>query len=233
MIDAAHTASPEQAAVLEAKLKLRNTMALPVHLAGEIVGIIGVGNRVDDFLYTKDDQALLDVFAKQATIAMGNDTLLRKIEKLEIKDGLTGLYNQAYILNHLREEIRRAMMFQRPCSFMLIGIDRFDRLQASVGPEQINGIIKKIASLIRDSVREVDRVARFEKNSFAIVLPEKNKREMQKMALAIKESIELNFSSNLDHRKLLTVSVGSSENPLDGISAEELVRDAQNKMQPV
>ena len=230
ILDAGHQASPEQLSVLEERLKMRNTMAIPVHLAGEVVGIIGVGNSADKFSYTKDDQALLDVFAKQVTIAMGNDRLLRKVEKLEIKDNLTGLYNQAYILDHLREEIRRAMIFQRPCAFMLISIDRFDKLLASVGPEQVNGIIKKIASLIRDSLREVDRVARFEKNSFAVVLPEKNKREMQKMAVMIKESIESNFVSNLDHRKLLTVSVGTSENPLDGANAEELVKGAQKML---
>ncbi|MFA5101129.1 MAG: sensor domain-containing diguanylate cyclase, partial [Candidatus Omnitrophota bacterium] len=230
ILDAGHQSSAEQSSALAEQLKLRNTMAIPVHLAGEIVGIVGIGNRIDKFSYTKDDQALLDVFAKQVTIAMGNDRLLRKVEKLEIKDNLTGLYNQAYILDHLREEIRRAMIFQRPCAFMLISIDRFDKLLASVGPEQVNGIIKKIASLIRDSLREVDRVARFEKNSFAVVLPEKNKREMQKMAVMIKESIESNFVSNLDHRKLLTVSVGTSENPLDGANAEELVKGAQKML---
>jgi diguanylate cyclase (GGDEF)-like protein len=230
IIDAGHQANPEQSAVLEEKLKLRNTIAIPVHLAGDIVGIIGIGNRAENFSYSKDDLALFDVFAKQATIAMGNERLLRKVEKLEIKDNLTGLYNQAYILNHLREEIKRAMMFQRPCAFMLISIDRFEKLLTAVGPEQVNGIIKKIASLIRDSVREVDRVARYEKNSFAVVLPEKNKREMQKMAVMIKESIESNFVSNLDHRKLLTVSVGTSENPLDGSNAEELVKGAQTML---
>ncbi|MFA6384228.1 MAG: GGDEF domain-containing protein, partial [Candidatus Omnitrophota bacterium] len=178
----------------------------------------------------KDDQALFDVFAKQAIIAMGNERLLRKVEKLEIKDNLTGLYNQAYILSHLREEIKRAVMFQRPCAFMLISIDRFDTLLAAVGSEQVNEIIKMIASLIRDSVREVDRVARYEKNSFAVVLPEKNKREMQKMSVMIKESIESKFVSNLDLRKSLTVSIGTSENPLDGASAEELIKSAQKML---
>lgn len=230
LIDAGNPASPEQAAILEERLRLRNTMAIPVHLAGEVVGVLGVGNKAEGFSYTRDDQALFDVFAKQATIAMGNEKLLRKVEKLEIKDGLTGLYNQAYILNHLREEIKRAVRFQRPCAFMVVSIDRFDKLQASVGVEQANAIIVKIASIIRDQVREVDRVARFEKNSFAVVMPEKNKREMRKMADEIKERIESNFASKLDHQKLLTVSIGTSENPLDGANAEELVACAQKML---
>ncbi|HNQ51454.1 MAG TPA: diguanylate cyclase, partial [Candidatus Omnitrophota bacterium] len=96
--------------------------------------------------------------------------------------------------------------------------------------EQANAILIKISSLIRDLVREVDRVARFEKNGFAVVLPEKNKREMQKMADEIKERIESNFASKLDHRKLLTVSIGTSENPLDGANAEELVACAHKML---
>ena len=233
VIDAGNPGSPEQASVLEERLHLKNTAAIPVHLAGEIVAILGIGNRLEGFTYTKDDQSLLDVFAKQATIAMGNETLLRKIEKLEIQDPLTGLYNQAYILGHLREEIKRAMRFQRPCAFMIVSVDRFDKLQASVGAEQCNAIIIKIASLIRDLVREVDRVARFDRNSFAIVLPEKNKREIKKMADDIKERIESNFASKLDHRKLLTVSIAASENPLDGANAEELVAGAQRMLRNV
>ncbi len=230
LLDAVHQANPEQAALLEERLRLRNTMAIAVHLSGEVVGVLGVGNRAEGFSYTQDDQALFDVFAKQATIAMGNEKLLRKVEKLEIKDELTGLYNQTYILNHLREEIKRAVRFQRPCAFMIVSIDRFDKLLASVGEEQANAILIKISSLIRDLVREVDRVARFEKNGFAVVLPEKNKREMQKMADEIKERIESNFASKLDHRKLLTVSIGTSENPLDGANAEELVACAHKML---
>jgi len=227
VMDANNHVSAEQAAILQDRLHLRNTMAIPVYLAGEIVGILGIGNRAEGFSYTQDDQTLFDVFAKQTTIALGNEKLLRRVEKLEIKDNLTGLYNQAYILNYLGEEIKRAVRFQRPCAFMLISIDRFDKLEASLGVEQTNAIIIKIAALIRDFVREVDRVARFDRNTFAVVLPEKNKREMQRMAQELKEKIESNFASKLDHNKLLTVSLGTSENPLDGANADELVACAQ------
>lgn len=218
---------------LNALLRISNTVCSPVHLAGEVAGFIGIGNNRKDQAYSKDDIELLDVFAKQVSIAVGNEILLRRIEKLEIKDNLTGLYNRNFIMNHLREEIKRAMMFQRPCSFVLVGVDRFEELRSSLGPEKTDAVLKKIASVIRDSVREIDRVGRFEHNSFVVVLPEKSKREMQKLSEELKNSIESNFVSSLDNSRLLTVSVGTAENPLDGVTAEELLSCAQKTLQSV
>ncbi|MCM8780384.1 MAG: GAF domain-containing protein, partial [Candidatus Omnitrophica bacterium] len=93
--------------------KLKNALALPIFLKGKIKAILGVGNNRDEFLYKKDDIELLDIFAKQTAIAIENDMLTHRIEKLEIKDTLTGLYNETFIYNRLQEEIRRAIIYQR------------------------------------------------------------------------------------------------------------------------
>jgi diguanylate cyclase (GGDEF)-like protein len=66
-------------------------------------------------------------------------------------------------------------------------------------------------------------VGRVGDNDFAIVLPERNKRQAQEIAEDIRKKIEFAFSEESDARKKLTVSGGVSENPLDGIDAEELI----------
>lgn len=212
------------------KFRLKNTLALSVYLRGRVIGILGIGNTKEPFLYTKNDLELLDIFAKQIAIAVENDILMHRVEKLEIKDFLTGLYNESFIHNRLQEEIKRAIVYQRPCSFILFDIDNFKNTYQDFGSLQAEAALKKIASLIKDSVSEIDRVARSGDNEFSIVLPEKNKRKAQDIAVDIKKKIEFSFRQEQDLDKRLTISGAVSENPLDGIEAEELISKAKERL---
>jgi diguanylate cyclase (GGDEF)-like protein len=210
------------------KFMLKNTLALPVYLRGRVVGIIGIGNTKEPFLYSKEDTELLDIFAKQTSIAVENDILMHRVEKLEIKDTLTGLYNESFIRGRLQEEIKRAIAYQRPCGFILFNIDNFKEFHQNFGSLQAEAALKKIASLMKDSFTEIDRVGRFGDNEFAVVLPEKNKRQVQEAAEELRKKVAFTFGEEQDTRKKITLSGGVAENPLDGIDASELIAKAKD-----
>ncbi len=210
--------------------QLKSTLALPIHLRGNLIGILGIGNRSESILYGKDDRELLELFTKQIAIAVENDILLQRLKELEIRDALTGLYNESFIRNRLEEEIKRAIIYRRPCAFILLNIDNFQQFHENFGLLQAEVTLKKVASSIRDSFTEVDRVARVSDNEFAVVLPERNKRQAQKLAEEIRKKIEFTFSKERDVFKRLTVSGGVSENPLDGVNAEELITKAKKAL---
>lgn len=212
------------------KFNLKNTAALPIFLRGRVRGILGIGNIQESFLYKKDDIGFLDILSKQLAIAIENDILIKQVKKLEVKDALTGLYNEAFIRSRLQEEIKRAIMHQRPCAFILLNIDNFQRFRSHVDPSQIGVYLKKVASSIKDSVTEIDPVARTAESEFAVVLPEKNKRKAQEIAKKLKKTIESSFSKERDTNKRLTVSVGVSENPVDGVEATELINKAKESI---
>lgn len=209
------------------RFRLKNTLALPVYIGGRIAAILGIGNTRGAFVYRKDEVELLDIFAKQIAIAVENDILMHRVEKLEIKDALTGLYNEAFMHSRLQEEIKRAIIYRRPCAFILFDIDHFKGFQQDFGLLQSEGILKKIALFIKDSVGEVERVGRIGDDEFAVILPEKNKRQAHKIAEDIRRKIEVEAGKEKDVNKRITVSGGVSENPLDGISSEELISKAR------
>ncbi len=204
-----------------------NTLAFPVFIRGRVIAILGIGNSRKGFSYRKEDVELLEIFGKQIAIAIENELLIRRVEKLEIKDVLTGLYNEAFIRSRLQEEIKRAIAYQRPCAFILLNVDNFQVFHEKYGSLQAESALKRIGSLIRDSVSEIERVARFGDNEFAVVLPEKNKRQAKEIADNIRKKIEFSFSEEQEEEKRLTVSGSISENPLDGIDAEELITKAR------
>jgi len=206
---------------------LKNTLGIPLYFSGRIAGLLGIGRMKYGKNYEKDDIEMLDIFAKQAIIAFENDLLIKKAEKLEVKDALTGLYNANFIRERLQEEIKRAIAYQRPCAYILLNIDGFHQFEQKSGPLVAESILKRISALIKNCVSDVDRVGRVGVDEFALILPEKNKRQVRELAESIRKTIEFSFSEEHDTAKKLTVSGGISENPLDGITAEELISRAQ------
>ena len=206
---------------------LENIVITPIIVHGKLYGILAMGNKETGFTFKPDQKELLKVFTKQATIAVENDLLIKKTQELAIVDELTGLYNQNYIHTRLDEEIKRALMHQRPCGYLLIDIDGFKAIHESLGEKKSEDLLKATAEILRSSVTEVDKVARLEVDTFAIVLPEKNKKQSAKIAEGVRKNIEDRLSNVLKVSEKITVSVGMSENPIDGSSADELMQKAE------
>jgi len=210
------------------KFKLTSALLMPIFLRGRATAIFGVGNYKGLSLFEKNTAELLEIFSKQVAIALENDLLLHRVEKLEIRDSLTGLFNEAFIRARLQEEIKRAIAYQRPCAFILLNIDNFQKFNQEFGALQAESVLKKVASLVKASANEIQRVARIGDHKFAIVLPENNKRLALKVAEDIRVKIEFAFSEESDKKKKITVTGSVSENPLDGIDAEELINKAES-----
>ncbi len=205
--------------------KIKNMLAIPIYSGRRNFGLLVVGNRQDDYRYKDDDLDLIKIFAKQITIAIENDTWVKKSEELSIKDDLTDLYSKSYVLSRLDEEIRRAIFYQRPCSFVLFNIDNFKSLRETRGELVAEDVIRRVAKLIRDNTTPVGKAARISGNEFGMLLPEKNKREAAYIAEDVRKQIEAaNFSREGSLK--ITVSGGVSENPIDGSTQEDLFKKA-------
>lgn len=219
----------KEAEEFKASHNIKNMAAIPIYSGKKEFGLLVVGTRQDDYRYKTDDMDLVKIFAKQITIAIENDIWLKKSEELSIKDDLTDLYSKNYILSRLDEEIRRAIFYQRPCSFLVFNIDNFKALRDSKGELVTEEIIKRVAKTIKDNTTPVGKAARIGGDEFAMLLPEKNKREAAYIAEELRKKIEsANFSR--DGKISITVSGGVSENPIDGSTQEELFKKAMESL---
>ncbi len=207
---------------------VRNVCFLPVSLKNELVGLLVLGNNLTDFVYQKDDLELINIFEKQIAIAIENDWLAKQAENLAVRDKLTGLYNEKYIKNCLKEEIKRAIMYQRPCSVIILNIDDFGIYKKNNGELAAESILKKIAKIIDGNITDIDKAARSDEDIFTLVLPEKNKGEALKLSEKIEKQIEgFPFpGEKIQPGGKLTVSCGVSANPIDGLTVTDLLNAA-------
>lgn len=208
---------------------IRNVLFVPIYSGKNNFGLLLIGTRVDDFKFRPEDIDLVKVFAKQITIAIETDVLTRKTEELAIRDELTDLYNKNYIVARLEDEIKRAIFYQRPCSFIMFNIDNFETFRQSKGEIMAEEVVKSMARIIKESATPVAKVARIGGNDFVMLLPEKNKKEAMYIAEEVRKKAE---ATNLlkEDKAVMTLSGGVSENPIDGTTSDELYKRAEQNM---
>ena len=209
---------------------IKNALIIPLYSGKKNLGLLIIGNKAENFKYKTDDIDLIKVFAKQMMIAIESDILNKKTEALAIKDDLTDLYNKNFIMARLEEEIKRAIFYQRPCSFIIFNIDGFKAFRDSYGELTAEEVLRRIAKLLKDSATPVGKVARIGGDEFAMLLPEKNKKEATFIAEEIRNKLA---STNLlrEGSANLTISGGLSENPIDGVTGDELFKKAKEALE--
>jgi len=212
--------------------KVKNCVLSAIVAHGHGFGIICFGNMAADFEFKDDDVEVVKLFGKQIAIAVENEMLTRKAKELAIKDELTGLNNERFILSRLDEEIKRAVLYQRPCSFLIFNIDDFRLYRQINGDLSAEEALKKIGKVIESNVTEVDRVGRLGGDTFAVILPEKNKKQANTIAEALKQRVEaFGIAGGSGYpRNFVTVSGGVSENPIDGVTSEDLIKKASSSL---
>ncbi len=211
---------------------MTNAVLQPIVSVGRGIAVLISANRKKEFVFHGEVLDLLKVFGKQAAIAIENDLLVKRAEELKVIDELTGVYNAGYMKNRLEEEIQRAMRYQRSCSLIVLNLDNFRKIQDLHGVLAGEGLLHQVAEILKTRVTEVDRVGRMGQDEFAIILPEKNKREAIELAESIRRTVEATRFTNgpTPLPGLLTVCAGVSENPLDGSSEGGLFAKAAEAM---
>ena len=196
---------------------------VPITSKGNAYGLLIAGNDQSDFVCTDTEKELLQLIAKHIAIAALNDLMSKEIQKFEVTDNLTGLYNNSFARNRLNFEIQQAKNSQKPCSFILLQVDNFENYGTAAGHIKAENALIKVANLLKEMIDEEDKAARFADHEFALILSGTNKKEAIELAKDITKKVKEVFSGEKDTTHHLTVTVAVVENPLDGVSAEELI----------
>ena len=84
-----------------------------------------------------------------------------------IMDGLTGLYNNSYFKQFLKLEIKRCEREKHPLSLLMMDIDEFKTINGTLGHHRGDEVLRKVAEIVKSSIREIDLAARYGGDEFA------------------------------------------------------------------
>jgi diguanylate cyclase (GGDEF)-like protein len=147
-------------------------------------------------------------------------------------DDLTQLHNFRYFSKAIELEVCRSTRYHAPLSLVLFDADDFKFYNDTNGHLAGNKALKKLAGIIKKSVREVDIAARFGGEEFALLLPETNKEGAFTIADRICRAVERAAFPNgkRQPRKRFTVSGGIATLHVDAKDASTLIKKADQAL---
>lgn len=94
-----------------------------------------------------------------------------KLQELALRDGLTGLLNRRYWESCLEREFARHQRYDNPVSLVIFDIDHFKRVNDTYGHQTGDEVIRTVAEITSQLVRETDFAGRYGGEEFVVLLP--------------------------------------------------------------
>lgn len=153
-------------------------------------------------------------------------------ESLDILDSDTGVYNKDYFLRRLSNEMVRAKRNRYPLSVSLMRIDNLDMLKGIGSAKASADILRQVAALSKQYLREEDIFAYLGNNTFGILLPDMTGDNAKAVMEYLQTRVGLvPLQSVTDGVKLnLKGMVGVSTYNHNGTSRDDLVAQADRAM---
>jgi len=153
-----------------------------------------------------------------------------QIKSLAYYDPLTGLPNRRLFEDRLQVAVAHAHRNMRQLAVLFVDLDRFKRINDSLGHSEGDQVLKEVALRLEACVREDDTVARMGGDEFVIILseiegPENATATARRVIEALTRPVAVGGKE-----LVVTSSIGISIYPDDGDSAETLVRNSDIAM---
>ncbi len=145
--------------------------------------------------------------------------------EMALTDPLTGLYNQRYLMRHLRGLLEGAQA--REIAVLMIDVDHFKAVNDEYGHATGDKALRMIADTLRSNVRVFDSLARYGGEEFVVVMPGAGAADAAMVAERLRLAVEAQpFIGAPDKPSRLTVSIGVACTDGTPTTPEQLLRAA-------
>ncbi len=177
--------------------------------------------RLRALLRTKElqDQLAASRSALQEALKRERELMVRLrkdnayLKVLATTDPLTHVQNVRSFHDILHHEFRIAKRYTQPISLLTMDVDHFKLVNDSYGHPSGDYVLKELAVILTQSVRESDVVARTGGEEFSIVLPKADRSSAMQFAERIRKEVASRHFNCYGQDINVTISVGSATFP--------------------
>lgn len=219
---------------------VRSEYLVPIRHRARMHGVLNIESTRADFFDAESCavfDAVADLVAGAIHFARMADELTianRKLQRLSMSDGLTGIANRRCFDQRLRDDWKRLAEEGRPLALVLADADAFKPLNDVLGHLHGDECLRELARIARRfAATEHDLVARFGGEELVLLLPDCTLEAAEAIGERLRAAVD---AAAMPHPASpaaphVTVSVGvASMQPLPGMPPEMLVAAADHAL---
>jgi len=198
----------------------------------ELFKLISMQGLISFFvvIYVQTNKNYQEIIAAQGVELKNTNTKLEKLYKeKEIEastDTLTGLSNRSAMMSRLRYLYARYKRQKEIFSLIIFDVDHFKSVNDNFGHQKGDEILKEVAQITLEGIREIDMASRYGGEEFVVLLPQTN----ADAAFAIAERIRLDMQEKIRiEEESITASFGLVEME-ENRSIDELIKRADEAL---
>jgi diguanylate cyclase (GGDEF)-like protein/PAS domain S-box-containing protein len=212
----------------------RSAVVLPLLVAGEAQGVIGLLASEADF-FSDEEMKVLNELAGDVSFALDYIDKEERLAYLAYFDALTELPNRARFLDRLSQHLQARRAGGDILGVVVFDIERFSILNDTLGRHAGDVLLcqfaRRLTAAVQRAGQDPDHVARISADGFAALVTQV--REEEDIARILEHDLlgAINDPFTIDGQELrISVKSGVSLFPNDGADAETLFKHAETAL---
>ena len=196
----------------EGKEQKHNYQCIPIYVGGKVKNII-------QFVYkdekVKEEIPFIKSYLEEASPVLEAKALLDMLKEQSTVDELTGLYNRRFLEQLIPKLVSQTLRRKSTIGILMIDVDFFKQVNDEYGHDVGDKVLKEVANIIKNTIREADLAIRYGGEEFMVLLMDVNPEKAAEIAEKIRKRVENKVIAvgSITLRK--TVSIGVSVFPVD------------------
>ncbi|MBU3013142.1 GGDEF domain-containing protein [Poseidonibacter lekithochrous] len=176
----------------------------------------------------KDKISFVKSYINEAAPSIEVKLLMDALQESAFTDGLTGLYNRKFLEEHAKKLIPHAKREEFNIGVLLLDMDHFKAVNDEYGHDIGDKVLKELARIMTECIRESDIIIRYGGEEFIILLVGvSNVENAMNIANKIGKRVRENEIDVYAGNKLKkTISIGLSMFPDDATSLDSAIKNA-------
>ena len=154
---------------------------------------------------------LSDINAHLLRMERQKTELLQQAERFSLEDSVTQVNNRRCLDVRLAADVQRARRYASPLTIAMVDIDNFKEINDRYAHTKGDEVLRRVAALMREALRDSDYVARYGGDEFVLVFPETRLSNARLVCEMVRERIAAEDWSSIAPELKITVSLGVAE----------------------